>query len=281
MHEGNTSPALFEESEPITNGIQMFRVTWASWQAHGRHHTPPRHHPEATSASSPMAQQSDPRLLEKNILQIPAGTARPDAPQRWRWWGQKPPAADGRLAAGTPSSTTIKSDKAHLLAPRALAGLERSWEPWMIAQQHPKDSFFPHPLQNMQAFPNAKQYVASTDDWQQLIAQLKGNFTFWPLAVKSQIPQTFLEWVLSVGKWLFLEGSNKCRGNASCIWRHCNRIHFISAKIYYTRDDVTASKRAKFYIESLLCNSGQQEVLLHYGRQGRKPRDNSNESCHV
>lgn len=114
MHEGNTSPALFEESEPITNGIQMFRVTWASWQAHGRHHTPPRHHPEATSASSPMAQQSDPCLLEKNILQIPAGTARPDAPQRWRWWGQKPPAADGRLAAGTPSSTTIKSDKAYL-----------------------------------------------------------------------------------------------------------------------------------------------------------------------
>jgi len=35
--------------------------------------------------------------------------------------------------------------------------------------------------------------------------------------VKSQIPQTFLEGVLSIGKWLFIEGSNKCRGNASCI----------------------------------------------------------------
>lgn len=34
-------------------------------------------------------------------------------------------------------------------------------------------------------------------------------------------------------------------------------LGFLNAKIYYTRDDATASKRAKFYIDSLLCNSGQ------------------------
>lgn len=42
--------------------------------------------------------------------------------------------ADGCLGVVTPCPTTIRSDKAHLLAPWALAGLELSREPWMITQ---------------------------------------------------------------------------------------------------------------------------------------------------
>lgn len=50
----------------------------------------------------------------------------------------------------------------------------------------------------------------------------------------------------------------------------CGHFGFGSAQIYYTRDDATAKKRAKFYIDSLLCRSGQLRGFTSLRRAGEK-----------
>lgn len=50
----------------------------------------------------------------------------------------------------------------------------------------------------------------------------------------------------------------------------CGHIGFGSAQIYYTGDDATAKKRAKFHIDSLLCKSGQLRGFTSLRRAGEK-----------
>lgn len=221
--------AFFKGSNnPIANRIPITRsfcVTWSPAHVHQLQEAPqmppgswsclvvhpgaaasqvePCGHPRVTLVTIPCVKQS------KSLLPITAAEVQPQIRLCCWWQGQKPPAAeaDGRLGAVTPYTSTIKSDKAHLLVPRALAGLELNWELWITAQATSKRFLVVSP-ETCRLFPTLNNMWLPLTTDSKLIAQLKGILPFWPWAAKFQIPQTFLESIITL---LFLESSNKCK----------------------------------------------------------------------